>query len=220
MKAVNITFKHGHIYNTDTKQRLIVEEDVNYILIFEKEEDIQIGKFDEPFELRTGGQIKASILSNPCVTHVKKIADKGTHFYFYISADDENDIEVENTNRINTKHSLFTITLLEDLFLYSSSDWKNQDLKDLGKLADCQCVMDKSEDYEMPFFEKIFAKSITSVVKKTHVHYFGNSGSPSKNAFDSVYLNKSKNKSNALEVLRGFTSEHKVVRDTPLFNGF
>ena len=217
MRSVNITFKHGHIYNSDTQERLIVQEDVNYILIFEKETDIQIGKFDAPAELKTGEQIKSSILSNPHVTHVKKIAEKDTQFYFFISAEDENDIDDENPTIGRHKRSIFTITLSEDLYLYSASDWKSQDLRDFGKLADCQCVVVKSEDHEMPFFEKIYAKSLTSVVKKTHIHYFGNSGSPSKNAFDSVYFQKYKDKSNTLNMLRGFSESDRVRIEEPLF---
>jgi hypothetical protein len=37
MRSINISFQHGHIYNSDTKERIIVEENINYIIIFERE---------------------------------------------------------------------------------------------------------------------------------------------------------------------------------------
>lgn len=212
MKAVNITFKHGHIYDSDSKQRLIIREDVNYILIFDKQSDIEIGKFEASAPLKTGSEIINSLKQSGSVTHIKKIADKGSFFYFFISESDENDADSDDNSIIwhTKKQAWFRIKLLEDLFLYSSSDFKNKELRDKGKLTSCACVVDKSEDNELPFFEEVHAKSLTSVVKKTHIHYFGNLGSPAKNAFDSVYFSKDKSKHNLLEVKRGFSNLDKV----------
>lgn len=206
MRSINITFQHGHIYNSDTQERVIVEENVNYILIFEKENDIKIGKFDEHTRLRTETEIYNEIKADTSVTDIKKLRPAGTFLYFFISE------ENENKDSKTSKQSCFRVKLLEDLFLYTSSTWKNIDLIKGGRLADCACVVDESTDVHLPFFENIYAKSVTSAYKKTHIHYFGNAGSPSKNSFDCLYLSKKKERHCLLETLRGFAHEDKVNR--------
>jgi hypothetical protein len=212
MRAVNITFQHGHFYNSNTSERILVEEGVNYILIFEKETDVKVDNFEKPQSFLTAKQILNSITSDPDVTHIKKIASAGTRFYFFISEQNENNKEEEADypKRQSKKQSRFRITLLEDLFLYSNKTWKDKDFIEGGKLSDCACVVDESKDDELPFFEVIYAKSVNSAYKKTHVHYFGNAGSPSKNSFKSIYLSSEKHKDNLLETKRGFSDKDKV----------
>ncbi len=205
MRSINITFQHGHIYNSDTQERIVVEENTNYILIFENENDIKVGKFEEPTSLRSSTEIYDFIKSDPNVTHIKKLRSANSFLYLFISE------ENENKEDFVRKQSCFRIRLLEDLFLYTSSKWKNKDSREGGRLADCACVVDESKDDELPFFERIYAKSVTSVCKMTHIHYFGNAGSPSKNSFDSVYLSDRKRKSNLLKTLRSFEDGDIVV---------
>jgi hypothetical protein len=206
MRSINITFQHGHIYNSDTQQRVIVEENVNYVLFFEREDDIKPGKFENPLKLRSTTAIYDEISSDPYVTQIKKLKSAGSSLYFFITEENENKDEKP------LKHSCFRLTLLEDLYLYTSSVWKSSDSIKGGRLADCACVVDQSTDDQLPFFEDIYAKSVTSAYKKTHVHYFGNAGSPSKNSFDCLYLSNSKHKDNQLETLRGFEATDNVVR--------
>ena len=202
MRSINITFQHGHIYNSDTKERIIVEENINYILIFEN--DIKVGKFDKPASLRSETDIYNEIKADLNVTHIKKLKSAGTYLYFFITE--------ENKDEKPRKHSCFRVKLLEDLFLYTSNIWKSSDLTEGGRLADCACVVDESTENNLSFFENIYAKSVTSAYKKTHVHYFGNAGSPSKNSFDCLYLSKNKDKDYLLETLRGFSNTDKVQR--------
>ena len=207
MRSININFQHGHIYNSDTQERVIIEESTNYILIFENESDVKIGKFDKPERIRSETEIYNEIKADPNVTHIKKLKPAGTYLYFFITE------ENENKDEKSSKHSRFRVKLLEDLFLYTSNTWKNSDLTEGGRLADCACVVDESAEDNLPFFEEIYAKSVTSAYKKTHVHYFGNAGSPSKNSFDCLYISKKKDKDNLLENLRGFNHEDKVHRE-------
>lgn len=204
MRSINITFQHGHIYNSDTKERIIVEENINYILIFESENHVKLGKFDKPEIIRTETEIYNEIYADPNVTHIKKLKSAGADLYFFITEENEN--KDEKTH----KHSCFRVKLLEDLFLYTSNNWKSSDLTEGGRLADCACVVVESTENKLPFFEDIYAKSVTSAYKKTHVHYFGNAGSPSKNSFDCIYLSINKDKKNLLETLRGFSEKDRV----------
>ena len=206
MRAVNITFQHGHLYDTDKGERIIIEEGTNYILIYENESDVKTVKFERNDRLKTEKEIYNDIVKDSNVTHIKKIKNRGEYLYFFISAENEN----EDSNIKSIKQSQFRIKLLEDLFLYSGKDWKSKDLIEGGKLSDCTCIVDKSENDTMLFFENILAKSVTSVVKKTHIHYFGNAGSPSKNSFDSVYTYPFKEKNYLLEELRGFNESDRI----------
>ena len=204
MRSINITFQHGHLYNSDTRERISLEEGKNYSLIFSNPSDVKVSAFERPNALRSEEQIKENILTDESVTHIKMLRPENSHLYFFISEANEN-------GRYSVwKQSWFRITLLEPLFLYSSSQWKSKDLISGGKLADCACTVDASEDDSLPFFEVIYAKSVNSAVKMTHIHYFGNAGSPSKNAFNCVYLSEWKNKENSLETLRGFSNEHLI----------
>ncbi|KOY87811.1 hypothetical protein AD998_18220 [bacterium 336/3] len=213
MRSINITFQHGHIYDSETKERVIVEENINYILIFEREEDVKPAKFDKPENIRSEREIYDKIKDDPNVTSIKKLKSAGEHLYFFIIEENENKDKDEHT----LKHSWFRITLLEDLFLYTRKDWKSKDLIEGGRLEDCACVVDESTDDTLLFFEHIYAKSVTSAYKKTHIHYFGNAGSPSKNAFDCLYLSKNKDKDNTLEILRGFDESHKIIIKNTIF---
>jgi hypothetical protein len=206
MRSINITFQHGHIYNSDTQERVVVEENINYILIFKTENDVKIGKFDKPPRLRSENEIYNEIKLDTNVTHIKKLKSAGSYLYFFIVEENENKDEKPR------KHSCFRVKLLEDLFLYTSDSWKSSDLTEGGRLADCACVVDDSTEDKLPFFEDIYAKSVTSAYKKTHVHYFGNAGSPSKNSFDCLYLIDKKDKNYLLETLRGFNVKDKVER--------
>jgi hypothetical protein len=193
--------QHGHMYNSDTRERIILAEGVNYFLITDKEENIEIDNFAPPKRLKSKQEIFDALVAEPKVTHVKKLFDKGKELYFFI--------ELQNQKGV-LKQSRFKIQLLEDLFLYSRNDWKQKELISLGKLAECECVVHESEFDSLPFFENIFAKSISSACKRTHIHYFGNDGSPSKNAFDSIYISTNKSKQNLIEKLRGFTETDRI----------
>jgi hypothetical protein len=204
MNSINITFQHGHIYNSVTKERIILEENLDYVIVFEKESNIKVTGFDKPTKLRSAAEICNEIQADPNVTHIKKLKSAGSFLYFFIKEVNEN-----KDDKLR-KHSFFRIKLLEDLFLYRSIGWTNRSLIKGGVLADCACVVDESTEDELPFFEHIYAKSVTSAYKKTHVHYFGNAGSPNKNSFDCLYLSEMRIKSNLLKTLRGFTDKDKV----------
>jgi hypothetical protein len=205
MRALNITFQHGHLYNTDTQERIIVKEGTNYILIFDKQEDIAIAKMKPPEKLLSGDELFHNIRLEKNITHIKKLASTGQHFYFHINTENEHEIAAGKKGK---KASSFRITLLEDLYLYACSDW-NEDLRTNGKLYDCACMVDESKNSTLPFFETIYAKSVNQAIKLTHVHYFGNAGSPGKNAFLTICLSPGEN-AKTLEELRGFTDKDSI----------
>lgn len=201
MDSIKIDYYHGHFYNSETKERLVLTEGAKYLLTYSDKASINVEFFQPPVKLRDENEMKDEILSDPNITHIKKIKLQGDLLYFFIS----NNSLKENNEQL--KESWFRIRLLEDLFLYSCKNWKNIELIEKGKLFDCQCVVERSESEELPYFENIYAKSITSAVKITHIHYFGNVGSPSKNSFDSIFLSKNRDKFNSLDVLRRFTEK-------------
>jgi hypothetical protein len=209
MKSLNITVQHGHIYNAVTGQRLLLRDGVDYTLVVAKESDIEIATFPQLPAKREAQAIHEELLAHEHVTHIKQIGKSGDLFWFHIGAQDENKSHIALPHQ-KVKHAWFRIRLIEDLFLYSSSDWKGEDLIKGGKLADCACVVDHCEYMTLPFFEPIPAKSLTSVVKKTHIHYFGNMGSPSKNAFDCIYGQRDKSTRYLLENKRGFAEADRV----------
>ena len=146
MRSINVTFQHGHIYNSDTGERLELEEGRNYPLFYSDEANVKTKKFERQKMLRSEDQIKEDILRSVKVTHIKKLKSENSSLYFFVSETNENEVGT------SMKRSWFRITLLEPLFLYSSSEWKSKDLITQGKLADCACVVDKSEDETLPFF--------------------------------------------------------------------
>ena len=204
MESIKIVYYHGHLYNAKTKERIVLKEGSEYLIALNDINSITTESFEPPKQIRNGSEIFEEIRGFTGVSHIKKIKSKNDFLYFYISNLFSQKISKQ------AKESWFRIRLMEDLFIYSCAGWKNRDLVNKGKLADCHCVVDKSERQELAFFENIYAKSITSAIKRTHIHYFGNMGSPSKNSFDSIYINMKRDNENSLEVLRGFSANDKV----------
>ena len=206
MYSKNIIFQHGHIYDAETKKRIIVKEGVACILLLQNANNFKIEEFKK-LEGQETKIITTELEKLKYLTHYKKIASKGSKLYFSLKEKNENDTEY-------SKKSRFTIELLEDLFLYSCKHWSKKLIED-GKLFDCACVVNESEDDKLNFFESIYSSSIASVYKKTHVHYFGNEGSPSQNTFDSVYFLDENNTYQPLECKRRFTDIDKYIKKKP-----
>ncbi len=216
MYSKNIIFQHGHIYDAETEKRILVKEGISYILVLQNVDNAEESQFQE-IKGNTNKQIVENIEKIENLTHYRQIASKGSYLYFSLSEKDENKTNIEKQrvdDKKQIKKSRFRIKLLEDLFLYSCKHWSKKLARD-GKLFGCACVVDESENDKLVFFEKIYAKSIASVYKKTHVHYFGNEGSPSQNTFDSIYFSDNKAKPNyfhsLLENIRQFTDSDKYL---------
>ncbi|MFM2224286.1 MAG: hypothetical protein RJA07_488 [Bacteroidota bacterium] len=109
------------------------------------------------------------IQSDKSISNHKQIKQRGAFLYFYI---DHNKVRHE-----------FEVELLEDLYMFLKSEWKNQE----GKLYDCACVVRGVTTNSIVFFEEVNAKSLNEVYKKTYVHYFSNEGNPACNAIDRFY---------------------------------
>ncbi len=207
MHSKNIIFQHGHIYDADTKKRILAKEGISYVLLLQSASNVEEVQFQK-ITGRLTKDIIEEIEGLEGLTHYKEIAPKGSKLYFHLSEKDENKTKTEENGNKQMKNSWFTITLLEDLFLYSRKHWSKKLVED-GKLFDCACVVNERENDEILFFEPIYANSIASVYKKTHIHYFGNEGSPSQNTFDSIYFLDKNNYRCALEDKRRFTDADK-----------
>lgn len=213
MHSKNIIFQHGHIYDAETKKRILVKEGIPYVILLQSINNVEESTFQK-IEGKNTTDIVKEIEKLEGLTHYKKIASKDSTLYFHLSEKDENKTGTEKNignDDKQVKKSSFTITLLEDLFLYSRKHWSKKLIED-GKLFDCACVVNESKDNELLFFEPIYANSIASVYKKTHVHYFGNEGSPSQNTFDSVCFLNETNTLCVLEYKRRFTDADKYAK--------
>jgi hypothetical protein len=177
--------------------------------MYNQDGDVKVAQPEPRSVPRTEQEIRDDLTRNPDITHLKKILAKDSNLYFYIKQANEND------KSKSWKSAWFRITLLEDLFLYSNQTWKGKDLIKSGKFRDCACIVDRGtydNNDPVPFFEQIYAKSVNAVYKKTHVHYFGNEGSPNANVFDTIYFKPQKDKNFLLNTKRGFGDDNMVHR--------
>ncbi|WP_375417502.1 hypothetical protein, partial [uncultured Hymenobacter sp.] len=100
---------------------------------------------------------------------------------------------LSSPNDETTESYAFHIELREPLHIYAPlhnvPDLDGDIPKDYGKLLDCRCVVLPLQNAEkFPYAEPVFADSVNEAIKNAHVHYFGNSGSPGRSAFNVCHV--------------------------------
>lgn len=199
MNKIIITSHHGHLYDAESGKRIRLKEGANYRLEVLGEHFLEGAAFRRERNTATEEELKSAILSQKEIYFLKKVFDRGTNLYFRIEKALEDG---------SLKGSWFVIELLEDLFVYSKS---KEDAHKKGRLFQCQCAVINCFDQELPFFESIYANSLSDIYKKTYVHYFGNQGSPNANVFEKIYIHPNTNPTYLLKNFRGF-SEADIIK--------
>ena len=220
MKGLWIEFRHGHVYNLKTGERLLIKEGAKYILLAENDNDDFAPVVIEKPIPKTSAELLRSLRNEEKFTHARKIRAAGDLLYFFITHREKNQWGQEE----EVKRATFKLRLLEDLYVYRKNTAtskplpKNDESKDdeyEGMLYDCICVVESSENDKMAFFEPLYSPSINMAYTKTYIYYFGHLGSSSgRDVFGNIYTKNQKKKENLLEHLRRLTKQDEIANLT------
>jgi hypothetical protein len=187
MESKNLIYVNGHFYEKQSGLRLELREGSEICVVATDNGFIKakpagtwpldvMGSEEKEFELKNDTEIAS----------YKKILNKGSFLYFYIS----------RTKPEKIKH-WFKIELLEDLYMYRKKNVEE------GDLYGCWCVVKENISNSLSYFEDIYARSLNELYKNTFVHFFNNKGNPACNAIDR-FLEDPHNEESSLRKYRKF----------------
>jgi hypothetical protein len=172
MESKNLIYTNGHFYEKQSGFRLELREGAEICVVTTHGDFIKADPAGTwPLDVMNSEE-KELELKNDTEIAYKKILNKGSFLYFYIS----------RTNPEKIKHE-FKVELLEDLYMYRKNDAKE------GDLYECWCVVKENISNSLSYFENIYARSLNELYKNTFVHFFNNKGNPACNAIDRFYEN-------------------------------
>ena len=205
MKSIDVIHKFGHLYNRQTKERILIEDGVEMsIVINEKdilEKDVSLSKRDEPMDSRA----KADELRTKFETYIPywKILSEGESLFFKISG------KVPKQSGSESFELEFRLKLLEDLYIYNRK-------KDKAKAAlfPCKCVIAECFNRGFEFFEPVYGDSLNKARTKLHELFFSRVVNPASNAFREFYITQDYKKGTNLDQLR-LEAQEKIPENSP-----
>ncbi len=205
MEIIKAIFKFGHFYDPQTNKRILIREGAEAGLVLEKPDQRGLPT-EHPVALRSSNTLFQKLKDDSNVQGAQLVKSAGECLYFrftieYKKEGDEFGGKYESFLGLKKEekrfvHYKFEVELLEDLYFY---------LTDKGKIQtyDCACKLKREFEGDIgPFFEPLFANSLTDIYRNTVVHYFAYKRSGSNNAFESFYADRGCEKRDKLEELR------------------
>lgn len=195
MKSIDAIYKFGHLYNRETNQRILIEDDAEVSIVLQPEqvldEDLSIGQKGEPLST----ELKAAQLKHKygTATPYWLFRKSGESLFFKIAG--------FIPKRTGSEEFLleFRMKLQEDLYLYN----KKEDRPEMAQLSPCKCAILECLTNNFEFFEPVYGDSLNKARTKLHELYFSRVVNPASNAFREFFVDRNfYNKQNSLEALR------------------
>jgi hypothetical protein len=177
MKSYNIIYKNNKFYDAATNQRIYPKDGSQILIAGNDEIFMTFDPLNIPAETTLTSELK--------LEEVKKIKNLDKHVMI-LGAGTRLSFEFNLTKRKNEAeemHYKFTLTLQEDLYLHSCSNWKP---RKLPELCSCYCIVDTDNRGNVPYFEPIYAQSVNEALSKTRQFYFPNQGTPGASVYVTV----------------------------------
>ena len=203
MKTIRAVFHNGHLWNPDTKTRVVFRNKSEVVITVSGDEALnETDPNNEPpatlqSELEQAAAMEARQLleqSKMKFFEYRKIMSRGSSLYFKISAGIR---DKEKSERMQT---FFKVVLLEDLYIVRT---KISDKE--GRVEPCVCVVESESGYNLPYFEPVFAYSLNDAYSKTFVLYFNIFGKATANVYDRFYTRPTHSSDYQLKRLRTFS---------------
>ncbi|MFD2717429.1 hypothetical protein ACFST9_01800 [Hymenobacter monticola] len=177
----NAVFRQGHFYDTRDNQRIELHEGTQVCLVAQEGGFRQLRPIGlKPEHYRSSEEMLAEVKHQHHFRKEWLLAKAGTILYFGLQ---------------NKKH-VFAAQLLEDLYLYNCSHWKDE--TDLY-LYDCACELTENTNRSLSVFEPVFGASLNDLYNKTYVHFLQHKGNASRNAVTVFYRKESLDPASKLE---------------------
>ncbi len=194
MKSILAIHKFGHLYNTETQKRILLEDDANICITVQREhileKDPSIAQKNEPVDSKT----KSIELHTKYgyITPYWLIKKAGESLFFKISG------FVPKRNGDEAFLLEFRLELLEDLYIYNKKD-----RPEMAQLFPCKCAILECLTDNFEFFEPVHGDSLNKARTKLHELYFSRVVNPASNAFLQFFIDREyENRNNNLAALR------------------
>lgn len=205
METLRAEFHNGHLWNPDTKKRIIFRNESEVVITVSgndtlydtdpnnKPHEVILGEEEQRLDLQ-GKQRSAH--DNNKFFEYRKILDRGKKLYFIINAG------IRDKDKTDLMKTFFEVTLLEDLYIVRIK------LKDKqGRVEPCACIVEKQSGYDLPYFEPVYAFSLNDAYSKTYVLYFNVFGKATANVYDRFYTELNRSTKYLLKHLRTFSGQ-------------
>lgn len=212
MKTIRAVFHNGHLWNPDTKQRIVIRDKSEVVITINGDDALHdVDPYNEPPQtLRNSSEQKLEMEAQYLQAHDKhqyfqyrKILDRDSKLYFTINAGIK---EKDETLHMKT---YFEVTLLEDLYISRRNPKDKQ-----GRTEPCACVVASQLGYNLPYFESVYATSLNDAYSKTFVLYFNIFGKGTANVYDRFYTEPNRSSRYLLKHLRTFTEQMNLTFGT------
>ena len=202
--AYDLHYHNGHFYDPNTRHRVVLRDGIELQLTALPEAFMPFepaGDAYDPRQLRTEADIRHELDHDPKVGSYSLLLPAGAELHFALHPPKPPVPEAK------VAEYTFEVRLDEPLFVYrrpvappSLSGKPKPAPKtsaDPGSLVDCRCQVYRAyrsgqghddAPNRLLYFEKVYARSLNSLIKNTYVHYFQNAGAPGRSAFDVMYF--------------------------------
>jgi len=164
MKNLNLIYKHGHFYDSATRKRIHLKDGAEFVFVGNSNSFLEIDPLNPPHDrkgIRDTPTMEKAVSSIKNLEWYAKILPARTKLRFRIGISKP---KTENEDRFYD----FELILLEDLYIYSKTDWKKSTLP---ALYDCSCEVYANPSHNIDFFEPVYGKSLSDIYGKTCVFF-------------------------------------------------
>lgn len=181
MKNYTVKYKNGHLIDVATGKRIFLKRGGEFTLLgddlmFEDKDELTFQR------LPLSSSEKYSILQNNYKNYrFVKVAWAGQKFIYRIglSKMTKEDVKIEY---------LFDAVIMEDLYIKSKINNKEDSKQDKWSLCDCLCKTTKCIDGDLQMFEEIQGLSLSNLFSNMVAFYFTLQRSGSCNAFNTYFF--------------------------------
>lgn len=197
MKAINAIYKYRHLYNVETGERLIIDENAEVSITLLEPSLLKQDPYNPPHKkLRSREEIISGFEADK--KFYMPFLDRGSKLWFRVNAGEKvikrkasgtNPESSDHEDFVNNKDAfLFEIELNEDLFWISNTD----DFKK-SEVSPCACTVVRECYNHLRFFERIYAPSLNQAYTKTYEFYFPMYASANASIYNKISLSERNN---------------------------
>lgn len=201
MKSYTIIFKNNKFYEVETGKRVFPKDGFTFLIASDSEcfdNNDPLNGPHNPQNIRNAADKLKEVLASENLKSYALFLPAKTHLFFKVSLS-------KKKNTQEAIHYKFRLTLLEDLYLYYSTTWKDNTF---AESLNCKCIVDVDVLGNVDFFEPIYAASINEAYSKTRQFYFANQGTAGASAYKVMKLENNMN----LEVCRDLISKNDFIK--------
>lgn len=200
MKSYNIVFKNNKFYEAEAGKRVFPKDGGIFLIASDSEcfeDNDPLNLPHQPQSILNTAEKLQELLDLENLKSYSLFLPANTHLFFKVSLS-------KKKNTQEAMHYEFRLTLLEDLYLYYSTTWKDNSF---AESFNCKCIVDVDVLGNVGFFEPIYANSINEAYSKTRQFYFANQGTAGASAYKVMKLENNM----ALEDCRNLISKNDFI---------